>query len=356
MIIKKNKVIFDLDTSGDESRPKRLFFSLDVKIDNLQYTISDALLGCILISISKEEYFLINEQMEVDCFICSKPLQYLNVKNIPRNEGHKRVLVFIPNFVDGEDFVNKVRLYDKDWDEVVMVPTPLKSHLYILFHKCDVLYWGYDMGTFEGLLYKIKKFKFVYYEEGYGMYDTDIVVKGKFQRLVDNWLGVSMYKGHSKFVSSAYCYKPDKFLSIVKPTYPVYSFALDFMKILECSMSLFLHVSSGDIGWLAGIKEKKVVLYLTSWDINNKIVQDISSEDKNYDLILIKPHPHIRNFVIDFHNARIIRSNLMAEFVVLLLLKNNNRLTIFHEGSAAMQFFDKSLYDNREYPMEMKYN
>ncbi len=41
-------------------------------------------------------------------FICTKPLQYFNCKNIASNIHEKKVLCIIPNFTNADIFIEKM--------------------------------------------------------------------------------------------------------------------------------------------------------------------------------------------------------------------------------------------------------
>jgi hypothetical protein len=92
----------------------------------------------------------------------------------------------------------------------------------------------------------------------------------------------------------------------------------------------------------AGIHNKKVLLYITTWPLDKSILDSIDKAE--YDYIVIKPHPHIRE--LDFpnqwknENTVIINSVILAEFIIKILADRNNLLDIYHHNSSAVMYLE----------------
>ena len=58
--------------------------------------------------------------MNTDIYICSKPLQYFNVRNIGYgNVSSKKILIILGHFRDAELFFHQVKKFDDTWDDIL---------------------------------------------------------------------------------------------------------------------------------------------------------------------------------------------------------------------------------------------
>ena len=58
--------------------------------------------------------------MDTDIYICSKPLQYFNVRNIGYgNASSKKVLIILGHFRDAELFFHQVKTFDDTWNDIL---------------------------------------------------------------------------------------------------------------------------------------------------------------------------------------------------------------------------------------------
>lgn len=284
--------------------------------------------------------------MKTDVFVCSKPLQYLNAKNIPHNSNHKRVLVIMPQFHEGVDFINKVRKYDMDWDVVVCAKTVLDSYKYIFVHHVDNLYMGFDNGTVLGAIIVLKRINFFFFEEGNGMYVEYPYIKSKFKYFIDSLLGVSKYVGHSKYIKEAFVYEVERYKKARSVSYPVRSFEIPILDAIDKYSDLFTLISSDSPIDYMNIVNSNILLYLTEWSVNPLIMSDIKDMKQNYDFVFIKPHPHILDFQCDIDNVKIIRSNIMVEFILSRWLKGNNTISIIHSGTSALEYYPEGTFNS----------
>ena len=63
--------------------------------------------------------------MDTDIYICSKPLQYFNVRNIGYgNASSKKVLIILGHFRDAELFFHQVKTFDDTWNDILFLSYP----------------------------------------------------------------------------------------------------------------------------------------------------------------------------------------------------------------------------------------
>ena len=113
---------------------------------------------------------------------------------------------------------------------------------------------------------------------------------------------------------------------------------MPFRECLEYNYDFFLRLSGGFPESL-NISDKSILIYITDHIVNMEIVRKMIDEKDAFDLLFIKPHPHIKDIKIDMEDVMIIESNLMFEFIIHKLLKNKNRITIWHEASTSVVYF-----------------
>lgn len=288
--------------------------------------------------------------MKRELYICTKPLQYFNLKNIvkPDMDTH-RTLLIKNNFRGSELFLEKLKEKETLWDEIVHTSSTKDYYKSILKAKAQTLYIDNDSSAFLAL-YSMFFRKTVYvYEEGFGTYRRYAIKHGvgKKKFLFYRLIGIRERIGNSIYVKGLYLYLPD----LYKRLYPEYkkeirSFDRTFISELEQNMSLLLSCSDR-VDELLQHKNKSIAIYLTSHHVNNAIVDCLRSEKSEYDLVYVKPHPHIKDLTpfMSMH-FEVIKSNIMVELLLLLLLNNGNKLTVYHENSTSVIWFQNRI-ENR---------
>lgn len=278
-----------------------------------------------------------------ELYICTKPLQYFNARNIvdPASNSYK-ILLIKDSFIDAQSFITALREQEQIWDEVYYACGSKEYYRYILKAKAQTLYIDNDSSGFLAV-YSTLLHKSVYvYEEGYGTYRRSAIKDsiGKKKFLSYKMLGIRDRIGNGRFVKGVYVYLPDLYRSLF-PDYrkEIKTFNQPFLDALADNMSLFLSISTGADS-LQAIKDKTILIYLTSHCINETVVGYIKAEKDLYDRIYIKPHPHIKNIDMkEIQGVEVMHSNLMFEILLLLLLRNNNKITVVHENSTAVIWF-----------------
>ena len=188
--------------------------------------------------------------MKTDIYVCSKPLQYFNARNIPQSfhPNHRRVLVLVTYFYDADYFYTMVKQHDNSWSEVVKVSNVNSMYLYLLLHRFDSLIYGFDTSTCLGIIHLLKKYDFYILEEGLGTYMGSCFTssdgrKNTIQAYVDKISGVSTDWGHTRFVKGAFVYYPELYKKLRVPNYEPTSFEKPFVDKVSEDVRLFLTLS-----------------------------------------------------------------------------------------------------------------
>lgn len=278
--------------------------------------------------------------MKVNVYMCSKPLQYFNIKNIVLNNNHtlRNILCIRNTFLDAENFIDKVRMYDKFWDEVICIKTKKEYHQYIRRTKIHNLIIENDASWLMWIHNLIGDFDNLYvFEEGIGTYNY--INRKWFDKTLRNLLGVGTHYGDSYFCKGIFLYEPDlynsKFQS--KKALPLKQ---SFLSSLEVYTDLFRQLSPPIPDFL-NIKGKKILMYVTNHYISEKVVEDMNNA-KGYDILVIKPHPHIKNVTLTNKKIHILYTNLMMEYIIHNISKNNI-LEVWHFASTSMVYFSNKI-------------
>ena len=279
---------------------------------------------------------------KIDLFVCTKPLQYLNVLNIPLSDnGNMKILAIVQSFYKSAEFSENVCRVDSHWDKVIPFDTVYRVFWFILWHRVRNLYISSDNGTAIGVLYHLKHFNLYMVEEGAATYLDIYMKKSKIRTVLDKCLGVSACWGHSVFLKGVYVYYPKLYKIKKNVSYDVLPFVCSFMETIRSKSDFFLKISSSDDLSFLQVKDSKILVYVTDWEINEDVKSRMVEEMGNYDKVYIKPHPHIKSDTItNPEGIELIRTNLMMEFVFCKWLDNNNKITVYHEGSSAIFYYN----------------
>lgn len=288
--------------------------------------------------------------MDTDVYICSKPLQYFNVRNIDYGlASSKKILIILGHFRDAESFYHQIKKFDDTWDEILYFKDLFHLDLYLFFHPASTLFVEVDNSFIYGIFSILFRFKRMYmFEEGFGSYRRDRFDKSKgLKKIINKLTGVGNHVGFSKFLTGQYLYLPD----LYRMQFPGYSKLVEtfhdpFVKRLEKELPLFLNFSIGYENFLS-IKDKSIGIYLTNHKINIDILKVLEKEKKSFDYVYVKLHPHIKKTNdLDKYGLNVVQSNIMVEFLILILLNNGNKLSVFHENSTSVIWFQNSIVNN----------
>lgn len=278
--------------------------------------------------------------MKRDIYICSKPLQYFNLRNIECTHSNRsRVLIIHGRFIQSRAFYLRVKELDKKWDKILFVRNWVQLYTYLFFHPAYTLFVENDKSFMYGLFHFMRRFRQLYvFEEGFGSYRTDRVDDSTGLKFwINRKTGVGEHVGFSSFLTGQFLYLPELYKKQF-PGYskPLYHFSTPFVERLFQELPSFLKLSDGYEDFLS-LSNRKVAIYLTSHVINHTIVSSLVELKPDFDQIYVKPHPHLKDLdEFKQYNLPVIRSNIMVEFLLVLLLRNNNQLTVFHENSTSV--------------------
>lgn len=274
----------------------------------------------------------------VDLYVCSKPLQYFNIKNIGKVEGASSVkkLAIVGYFKDAEKFVANVRKYDFFWDEVVFLHDRKERESYI--KKCNIrnLFVENDSSWRMLMIILRRRIKRLYvFEEGIGTYKD--VYYPKIMRVLRNIAGIGNYYGAAWFCKGVFLYEP-KFYNYKFQTNKGKSFSCTFMEGLKKNQALLSKLSEV-LPKQLDVSEKRILIYLTNYQINNDVIEKMESCREKYDLLIVKPHPHIRNPQIQSKNIIVLNTNMMIEFILFDLIQRKNEIEVWHYASTSVVHF-----------------
>lgn len=279
----------------------------------------------------------------MDIYLCTKPLQYFNVLNLPYDHRNTpRKLFWIPNFIGSDTFIENIRNYDKTWKDVVVVKNIRRFYVFLLLHRCQSVYTAYESSTIFGLIRFLRRFEVFVFEEGASAYLKVNKKRNMIQKLLDHFLGVGDYFGGSKYVSRQYLYY-SVLLNKRYPecTTPISEYSLSFRDALINRLDYFFLLSESDCTYYKSIKGKKILIYITDWVVRKEVLRYVSEVKSQYDIVFFKPHPKIllQQYPDTIPGIITINSNVMVEMIFQLLLNNHNQLTIWHHSSNAVLYF-----------------
>jgi hypothetical protein len=292
-------------------------------------------------------------------------LQYFNLKNtIEDNSNAFRILLVKDSFIDSLSFIRSIEQKEGLWDKVLYTNNTKDYYKQIICSKADTLYIDNDSSAFLALYAMLLRKKVYVYEEGYGIYRKAAIKEsiGKWKFRLYRVLGIDRRIGNAAYLKGIYVYLPEAYRQLF-PDYKkeIKPFRQTFMQALRSDVALLKSLSSG-VEWIDGIRNESILLYLTSHHINDHIVDCIEQEKEEYDRVYIKPHPHIKDTGrLDSLAGNVIRSNIMVEVLLLLLIDNGNKVTVIHENSTAVLWFQHKIINRNmgksyeEYEMVASY-
>lgn len=283
-------------------------------------------------------------------FIVSRPIQYINVLNIPLIDECENVLFIINSFEGAHDLLDFCKK-DCLWADVRMFADTYKALEYVILckpNKCKLFTYS-DYGLkLHSYFRKLRKADLYLYEEGLATYipsfsKWDIFKSVLFKvcnmsfRANANIGGYPYLRGI--FVSNVVLYKT------LKPNnkVPVMQFKMNLSNHLiqnqeRCRIFVFDDVEI--------YKNPNVLLYVSDWEYDDRI-KDICSKYHNYYKIL-KPHPHLdRNSLYDSLFDYVINGQFIVEPIIAKLLTHCKNVVIVHNSSSAiLQFVGMNNWEN----------
>lgn len=281
-----------------------------------------------------------------DIIVSTKPLQFINARNMIQgfNNEKRYTLIIMDAFKGALEFTNIIRQYDDTWFDVLFLRKRVELYYYLIKMNIANLYIDSDMSTVLSIIVKIRKFAVFTYEEGWGSYSSMVYKNPSYmQKTIDKLLGNSGVLNDSKWLSGCYLYYPDLFRYLRPESHvKVYGFKYGFVEYLFKEKNLFDRLFECSIPDFIINGGRRVLLYLTSWKINPVIIDDINNVKKDFDIVIVKPHPHIKE-TVSVENCIVLNTHTIAEYVILELLSSKKDLTIYHEDSTSVLYFQNHI-------------
>ncbi len=283
-----------------------------------------------------------------EIFVCSKPLQYFNLLNVVKtmNCNSKKTLIIIGYFSNSKSFYRNVCRINNEWNRVLYVNNKYLSYLYLLFLSANNVYVEIENSTILGIVHFVKRFNVFVFEEGIATYLPHLYKKKSIINFLDRLLGVGDSYCTSTYLKGLFLYKPEVYRRIMNnSTAVLFQFRYDFISLLKMEQERLLSIFDIDYDHfpLFKISNKKILLYLTEWNVDCGVLKDIDNVRNSYDYVFIKPHPNNKVLSSELEKYDIISTPIMAEVLIAILLNNNNELTLYHHGSTSSIYFVNKL-------------
>lgn len=275
-------------------------------------------------------------------FILTRPIQYANAKNIiSKTFNDKNILFLYPNFKDGIKFYESILKFEGDWYKVILIKSRFQLMYEVLKLKIDKLYLSTDLGFYT--IIQIFASKSFHYEEGWGTYSNgeskNLTFASRLFLYIYRVLGNGEHMGNSVKTKGVIVY--NKSLHKLKfPNYKknIYTFPLGFKQNIAANLPFFENVFKFKKS-LSNYKNNTILIYATGWKIDDNILKELNSKRKNFDHILIKLHPHIRDFNQSLLGFNQLEQNVILEIYISELLAQNNNITIWHDNSSSVFYY-----------------
>lgn len=275
----------------------------------------------------------------MDVFLVTRPIQYLNVLNLPFEICGATLL--LQNSFSTFDSIFEIAKNDKKrWSDIVVLNTNDSIFKWLFSHRCSIdTFTTYsDLGIRWYILFNMMKrnVKINVYEEGlatYSCHELSILKKGVYSMLNGCRMPILFLGAHHK-VCNIFVYDVPLHNRLIPATSKkVHNFHFTLTELLNREhLQSMLYTHQNDY------KDKKVCIYLTNWTINNNALEQLPKE-KGW-VKLIKPHPKLvlDNLTLSKFDG-IVSAEFVAEIVISNLLSVVNHLMVIHEGSTSMLHF-----------------
>jgi len=286
--------------------------------------------------------------MKVDVYVCTKPFQWLNVENIEKRNT-LNVLIIIDNFPNVKDIALRIQQFFPHWKEIIIVKNRLRAFLAIWKFDVANLYIDSDYGRKSYLYCFIKANQFVY-DEGIGTYSVNTEelfgIKNKIKYYLFKLIGAGTFQGGNWKTEGIIVYNKNFYISRFGRNLKgkvVLPFKQSFENFVNDNLDRLAKVFEFNV--YSDLSDKRVALYLTYHNVNQEIIRYLEAHATHFDLVIIKPHPHLLKFgdisIIKNNDYHIFNNPIMAE-VLMMKLAEGNDLTVLHESSTACLNLKKS--------------
>jgi len=275
-------------------------------------------------------------------YIITKPLQYINATNIP--DTNKKDCFLIDCFLGFTQFKDSIEQNSNYWKEIQAYKTSLNALYYIFLHKnrYNKIFIDSDYGIYKTFIFLfLSPLKIYTYEEGYGSYRI-LKEAIRFGDKVYRFFGGNSWIGSNPFTVGIFLYYPDIFKKYItgnkKEVYKFKRSLYDNLKLLPEINSLLKDL---DLNIYAN---KDVLIYLSSWNLNEKIYECLD-DYPNY-IKILKPHPHLVQLdnplvsKFDF----IVDNIIPSEIILTKLIDICKDIVVVHENSSSVLYIGNMNY------------
>tara|TARA_B100000315_G_C14523927_1_gene562895 strand:+ start:350 stop:1324 length:975 start_codon:yes stop_codon:yes gene_type:complete len=274
-------------------------------------------------------------------FICSKPLQLLNVLNIVQNSDIKSDsnILFIVEKFDLKK--NEITIKDnlEAFFSDIKILAEYEHIPSILDFKVNKMFIDSDFGANRYIIKKISAKSNIVYEEGYGTYRHNYIdslilkIKYKIKKL-------STYIGGCDLTDEIIVYYPDLYIFShhLINSKKVKHFQLPFIQNLENNCKLYKRMFGFDDSFNELFGNVLVIAETYGFDESNL---DYNKVNLNiYNQIILKTHPNNYN-KIEYNfgkdiDCKIIDNDIPIEFIIYELFKEGLNVTLLHTGSSSI--------------------
>jgi hypothetical protein len=283
------------------------------------------------IDINKNDYNL---------FICSKPIQLLNVLNIVQNSDiiSDSNILFIVRIFDTEKYkVNILKNLKKYFFEIIFIDT-YDCIPSVIDFKVNNLFIDSDFGAIKYLIENISANTNIVYEEGYGTYRHNYI-KGIILILKYRTKGLATFIGGCDKTNEVFVYSPEMYIRShnIKSKKYISPFQVSFIQNLKNNHKLFKNMFDYEItiSQLSG----KVLLIAGTYDFDESNIDYEKVILSSFDHIFFKPHPtNSEKIRYNFDKGipmTVIDSDIPIEFIIYDLNNMGVKITLLHTGSSA---------------------
>lgn len=280
-------------------------------------------------------------------FICTKPMQWFNIENIEKSEKDENYLIVVGTFPNSEDFTSKVIEYGETrWKSVILCKNRREAIIRGIKLQVDAAYVDYDEG-YVGLGYSLICRDIYLYDEGIGTYFVKDFsgLKQRFKLKLFSFFGIGDYPGNMRKTKGLYIYNKQYYKSIHPDNNKkLIEFRRSYNDHLISNFNLLKNVFQVPVSF-SEIKDKSILIYATSHELNDEIILFLNAEKSNYDEIWIKLHPHLalkeHSIASLLDGFKVVKELVMIE-VLITILTAQNKVTIVHESSTACLYFNET--------------
>ena len=290
--------------------------------------------------------------MSNNIFICSKPLQLLNVLNIVQStliSGFNGYLFIVENFEINQISKDKIiHYYSKLFKKIIFVKTQDEVFDYI---DCNIrtLVTYSDVGKGQRVfIERFSSLKVVIYEEGYAIYHPTFVYS-RLARFKYYIKGYAPFIGASPLTHEVITYNP----KIYYRSHGRYScdsiieFKSTFLGALIRNQNEFYDIFNYVDHSLPGVNNVLLLLLGESDNIEKFFKQALQKMDQ-YDLVVVKEHPshcYNGNYLDSDKSVNILylESNIPIEYFIYNFSLNNIAVDMYHESSTTAMYMKEHI-------------